>query len=83
MNKNWRTQKEPLKQISGNATGAGSQTINSNTADTEEDLPEQLNQKLSIDGQQSRQIEQDARREAKAAKSKKFKVHGDTQTGKC
>ncbi|KAJ5102675.1 hypothetical protein N7532_003204 [Penicillium argentinense] len=82
MNKNWRTQKEPLKQISGNATGADSLTINSNIADTEEDLPEQLNQKLSIDGQQSRQIEQDAQREAKAAKSKKFKVHGDTQTVK-
>lgn len=81
MGKDWRAQKEPLQQISGNSVGADSQPINIKSTSPDEDLPEQLDQKLTIDGQQSHHPGQDGRHASKSGKDKKFKVQGDTQTG--
>ncbi|KAJ5234343.1 uncharacterized protein N7469_003511 [Penicillium citrinum] len=82
MAKNWRSHKKPLGQISGNSVGADSQPINVKAADLDEDLRDHVDQKSAIDGQQTRQEKQDGRSENKLEKSKKFKVHGDTQTVK-
>lgn len=82
MGKDWRSHKKPLSQISGNSVGADSQPINIKAASIDEDLRDQVDQKLTLDEQQARLQEQDGRSENKLAKSKKIKVHGDTQTGK-
>lgn len=79
MSKNWRTQKEPLQQISGNAV-AESQPAKTKASIPDDDLPGQLNQKLAIDGQHQPQ-DQDGPYEGKAGKARRFKVQGETQTG--
>ena len=70
MYKDWRKQKEPLQQISGNAAGS-------------ESLPEHLAQNLTIDSlAQSR--DQHGGHEGKSSKSNRIKVKGETtqtQTG--
>ncbi|KAJ6029205.1 hypothetical protein N7444_012192 [Penicillium canescens] len=68
MDKNWKKQKEPLQQISGNAGSVESLAENTNT----EELPEHLVQNLTIDGH-SQSHDQD---EGKPGKSRRTKVKG-------
>ncbi|KAL4797706.1 Mad3/BUB1 homology region 1-domain-containing protein [Aspergillus venezuelensis] len=77
LDKNWRASKEPLKQISGNAT----------QLEQEKGLPDQLQQKLTLkdtDGHALHQpIDSERTQEAKAGKARKTKmreVKGETQT---
>ncbi|KAJ5142254.1 hypothetical protein N7476_003886 [Penicillium atrosanguineum] len=78
MSKNWRTQKEPLKQISGNSA-SDLQSTQPKAPSPDENLPEQFDQKLAIDEQSPTQA-QDGALEGKPGKARKFKVHGDSQT---
>lgn len=78
MSKNWRTQKEPLKQISGNSASEV-QLTQPKAPSPDENLPEQFDQKLAIDEQSPTQA-QDGALEGKSGKARKFKVHGDSQT---
>lgn len=80
MGKDWRTQKAPLQQISGNTVGADTQPVNLKTASPEDSF-EPIDQSLTNDGQHAQPQERDGRSESKTGKSKKFKVQGDTQTG--
>jgi checkpoint serine/threonine-protein kinase len=78
MDKNWKKQKEPLKQISGNAGSVESLQENVNAP---EDIPEHLVQNLTID-ERSQSRDQDDR---KSGKSRRMEVKGETtqtQTGK-
>lgn len=79
MNKNWRAQKEPLQQISGNSVAE--QSAKPKASSSDEELPAQLDQKLTIDGQHARTQDQDGPHEGKAGKARRFKVQGETQTG--
>jgi checkpoint serine/threonine-protein kinase len=77
MSKNWRTQKEPLQQISGNS---GSEfQAQPKAPGPDENLPEQFDEKLAID-EQSQPQAQNGAYEGKSGKARKFKVHGDSQT---
>lgn len=78
MNKNWRQHKEPLKQVSGNATGDARPTKLKVFKD--EPLAEQLEQKPATDDQPSQSQHHDGSYEGKAGKARKFKVQGETQT---
>ena len=76
MGKNWHSQKEPLKQISGNASTEPPLMDKG----SENDLPDQLNHKLALND-----VDQHDARESKSGKSRKSKVRevkGETQTGK-
>lgn len=81
MNKNWRKQKEPLQQISGNAVGVeplmSKPTASSPLQDHTE--PSSSNPAFNEPNEQSHSQEQ-ASHEAKASKARRFKVHGETQT---
>lgn len=81
MSKNWRTQKAPLQQISGNAVGVDSEPAKSFPDRASEGFPEETGSKLT-DRHHSLSIEQDGASESKPGRSKKFKVKGETQTGK-
>ena len=75
MGKNWHSQKEPLKQISGNASTEPPLMDKG----SENDLPDQLNQKLALND-----ADQHDASESKSGKSRKSKVRevkGETQTG--
>lgn len=75
MGKNWHSQKEPLKQISGNASNEPPLMDKG----SENDLPDQLNQKLAL-----KDADQHDARESKSGKPRKSKVRevkGETQTG--
>lgn len=84
MGKNWRSQKEPLQQISGNASGHEVQSEKSKASSPDEDLPAQLHQKVSSDEPHAQSHDQDGVHEGKAGKARrlKVKVKGETQTGK-
>lgn len=76
MGKNWHSQKEPLKQISGNASTEPPLMEKG----SENDLPDQLNHKLALNDN-----DQHDARESKSGKPRKSKVRevkGETQTGK-
>lgn len=89
MNKNWRSPKQPLKQVSGNTTGEplAEKPVGKSS---ERDLPEQFDQKLALGDSQSSQSSQplagqDENQQNKIGKSRKGKVRevkGETQTGK-
>ncbi|KAI9926915.1 hypothetical protein MW887_004014 [Aspergillus wentii] len=84
MDKDWRSHKEPLRQISGNAsTDLPTQPV---ASASDKDLPEQFDQKLSINEaspQASRQtIQGDAGDSGKARKPRVREVKGETQTVK-
>lgn len=79
MSKNWRAQKEPLQQISGNAIAE--QPAKHKTPSPDEELPTQLDQKLTLDEQHARPQDQEEPHEGKAGKARRFKVQGETQTG--
>ncbi|KAL4945669.1 hypothetical protein BDV06DRAFT_184225 [Aspergillus oleicola] len=77
MDKNWRASKEPLKQISGNAT----------QLEQEHGLPDQLQQKLTLKDTDSHALHQpidsEKTQEARAGKARKTKmreVKAETQT---
>ena len=75
MGKNWHAQKEPLKQISGNASTEPPLMDKG----SENDLPDQLNHKLALND-----ADQHDARESKSGKPRKSKVRevkGETQTG--
>ena len=75
MSKNWHSQKEPLKQISGNASTEPPLMDKG----SENDLPDQLDQKLALNDADQHDV-----RESKSGKSRKSKVRevkGETQTG--
>lgn len=81
MDKKWRPQKEPLRQISGNE--------NSAAIDPARALPDDFNEKLTMKdadiSAQQQAPESDAHHEAKAGKARKLKlreVKQETQTGK-
>jgi checkpoint serine/threonine-protein kinase len=78
MNKNWRHNKEPLQQISGNAAGDGQPAKLKVFKD--EPLSEQPEQKLATDEQPSQSQQRVGSYEGKAGKARKFKVQGETQT---
>lgn len=85
MGKNWSSKKQPLKQISGNASNERSMEKLADKT-PEQELPDQFNQKLALnDSQQSQSpSNQDENRKSKAGKSQKLKVRevkGETQTG--
>lgn len=76
MNKNWRAQKEPLRQITGNEQVDPS---------LDRDLPEQFHHKLTVKDVDPHAAEHDAVMEKKSKKAQKLKlreVKGETQTGK-
>lgn len=78
LDKNWKKQKEPLQQISGNAGSVESPSENTNAP---EELPDHLVQNLTMDGH-SQSHDQD---DGKSGKSRRIKVKGEktqTQTGK-
>ncbi|PLB55421.1 putative checkpoint protein kinase [Aspergillus steynii IBT 23096] len=73
LDKDWRSHKEPLKQISGNE----------NMIDQERELPEEFNRKLTVKDPESSQPQ--AADDGKSSKSRKLKlreVRGETQTVK-
>lgn len=78
--RNWRAPKEPLKEISGNASSADTSP--------EKDLPEQFEEKLSVKGAEPEPTDHGMDHdgyEGKAGKARKLKlreVKGETQTGK-
>jgi checkpoint serine/threonine-protein kinase len=77
MDMDWRAQKEPLKQISGNAT---------QTEDPQVDkiLPEQFKQKLNLKNADEAASSQHPETDAKGVKARKLKVRevkAETQTG--
>ncbi|PLB41180.1 putative checkpoint protein kinase (SldA) [Aspergillus candidus] len=76
MNKNWRAQKEPLRQITGNEQVDPS---------LDRDLPEQFHHKLTVKDVDPHAAEHDAVMEKKSKKAQKLKlreVKGETQTVK-
>jgi checkpoint serine/threonine-protein kinase len=80
MYKDWRKQKEPLQQISGNAAGSEAFPVTSHPL---EDLPGHLAQNLTIDSHSQIQT-QDGSHEDRSSKSNRIKVKGETvqtQTG--
>lgn len=79
MSKNWRAQKEPLQQISGNATSDLQPA--KPKAPSSEEIPEQLSQKSTIDEENAQSQVHDGPSEGKAGKARRFKVQGETQTG--
>jgi checkpoint serine/threonine-protein kinase len=78
MDKDWRRQKEPLQQISGNAPGEAPPAKLKIFKD--EPLSERPRQMLATDEQPSQSQHQDGQYEGKAGKARKFKVQGETQT---
>lgn len=78
-NRNWRSQKQPLKQISGNAEPSTEKLV---ARGPEKELPDQFNQKLALNDSQLDQDENRDNRAAKARKPKVREVQGETQTSK-
>jgi len=77
--KNWRSQKQPLKQISGNAEPSTEKLVGRGR---EKELPDQFNQKLALHDSQPDQDENRDSRAGKARKPKVREVQGETQTSK-
>lgn len=86
MDKNWRANKEPLKQISGNAASADLPSENPLEQGLENELPQQFKQKLTVrDADTHDQGQGQVAQESKANKARKLKlreVKGETQTSK-
>ncbi|KAJ5179838.1 hypothetical protein N7492_003048 [Penicillium capsulatum] len=78
MNKNWRAQKAPLQQISGNAVGVDFEPPRPTAARLGEDFPEAGSKRIQEKYSQS--VGQDGPSESKSGKSRKSKVKGETQT---
>ena len=77
MSKNWRAQKEPLRQITGNE-----QQVDPGL---DRDFSDQFHHKLTVKDVDSHAAEHDAVMEKKSKKAQKLKlreVKGETQTGK-
>jgi checkpoint serine/threonine-protein kinase len=80
MYKDWRKQKEPLQQISGNAAGSDSSPGKSHLPEV---LPDHLAQNPIIDSHAQSQ-DQDGGHEGRSSKLNRIKVKGETtqtQTG--
>lgn len=80
--KNWRPQKQPLKQISGNAEPPAERLVERAPG---KELPDQFNRKLALNDSHHSQPDQDENRGSKAGKARKSKlreVKGETQTSK-
>lgn len=76
MGRDWRSEKKPLKQISGNSTPE-------NPVKSPEELPEEFNQKLSIKDTDDQQPLDHELYEGKSGKARKLKlkeIKGETQT---
>lgn len=74
LDKDWRSHKEPLKQISGNE----------NMVDQDRELPEEFHRKLTVKDSEPSSQQQAADLDGKSGKSRKLKVRevrGETQTG--
>lgn len=86
MGKNWRAQKEPLKQISGNAASAEIPSENPLEHGLENDLPQQFKQKLTVKDAETHDPDRgNSAQESKTSKARKLKlreVKGETQTSK-
>ena len=82
MSKRWCSQKKPLQQISGNAGGVEHQSPKLKGPIGNKDLPEQFDEKLTINGHPFEAHEQTESHESKPAKSRRFKIQGETQTSK-
>jgi checkpoint serine/threonine-protein kinase len=80
MDKNWLQQKEPLQQISGNASSTESLLGKSQSSD---ELPEHLGQNLTAANHTQSQYQDDGHR-GKSGKTSRTKIKGETtqtQTG--
>jgi checkpoint serine/threonine-protein kinase len=78
MSKNWRSQKGPLRQISGNAGGVDVQSGKSKPSPVDEEL-------VVREDRHSQSHDQEGVHEGKSGKSRRLKVKevkGETQTGK-
>ncbi|KAJ5662699.1 hypothetical protein N7462_011625 [Penicillium macrosclerotiorum] len=80
MNRSWRSQKEPLQQISGNVKGFEGHSSMQKTTSAAGEPPEQLSQNSIIDGETSQAQDQEGPHAGKTGKARKFKVQGETQT---
>ncbi|RHZ47442.1 putative checkpoint protein kinase (SldA) [Aspergillus thermomutatus] len=83
MNKDWRSHKAPLKQISGNVAGSESQVEDVIEQSLDHELPEQFSQKLKVKDPGTQRAVEDGLNESKAGKARKMKlreVKGETQT---
>lgn len=81
MGKNWRQQKEPLQQISGNASSTESLLGKSHSP---EDLPEHLGQNLTTSSHGHSHYQHEGH--GGKPKASRTKIKGETtqtQTGKC
>ncbi|KAJ5533172.1 hypothetical protein N7494_009724 [Penicillium frequentans] len=76
MSKNWRAQKEPLQQISGNAGGFDSPVSKLKATSPNDDLSES-DLRAGFDDHAQ---EQNGASEGKPGKARRFKVKGETQT---
>lgn len=79
MSKNWKAQKEPLQQISGNASGSEGQPEKPKALGLKDNSQKQQQPQSETDEQQ---LPDDGTAEAKASKARRFKVQGETQTSK-
>lgn len=75
MQKDWRPQKEPLKELSGNVPCPIARPAKSLEHSPDKELPAQLNQKLVLD-------ENHEGKAGKPRKTKTLEVKGETQTSK-
>jgi checkpoint serine/threonine-protein kinase len=78
MSKNWRAQKEPLQQISGNVGGFDSPLPMSKAASPDDGLLES-DLRAENDDHHNAQ-EQNASSDGRSGKARRFKVKGETQT---
>ncbi|KAL4784323.1 Mad3/BUB1 homology region 1-domain-containing protein [Aspergillus varians] len=87
MDKDWRALKEPLKQISGNATQLESNSPKPSEHEVDKVLPREFRQKLTLkdtdDHALNQPIDSDKAQDVKAGKARKLKVRevkAETQT---
>ncbi|KAL5339412.1 Mad3/BUB1 homology region 1-domain-containing protein [Aspergillus crustosus] len=87
MDKDWRTQKQPLKPVSGNAVQEEPKSLKSSGQDDDKGLPEQFRQKLTLkdsnDYALQQPIDSEKSHDGKSSKARKLKlkeVKAETQT---
>ncbi|KAJ6141568.1 hypothetical protein N7470_009958 [Penicillium chermesinum] len=77
MNKNWKAQKEPLQQISGNKSASESQPLKPKALGPKTDSQPLAQSKPEME---ERPPQGEESHDAKASKARRFKVQGETQT---
>lgn len=82
MSKIWRPEKGPLQTISGNAGLTEPHSAKVEGPITEDDLPQQFDEKLTVNSRPFQTQQQDGIYDGKSGKSRRFKIQGETQTSK-